>query len=338
VRAVAADAGFVLDPWQETAVYALDRLAGNLARRRLHRGSSRGIYLWGPVGRGKTWLVDAFFDVAPIDGKVRVHFHSLFRDLHAAVRANRAATHAFDAAVDELLSGCELVCFDEFHFHDIGDAMLVSRLLQRLLERRITLVATSNYPPSGLLPNPLYHHLFQPAIDLIGRHLDVLEVAGPTDYRTEARAARDGQGFGSGTVVWPGNEQPLAAHALRPPAAEVTTVLDVGTRSVLALHAEGRVAWFDFAQLCERRLSSSDLLALADRYSTWIVSSVPQLSSRPADAQQRFANLIDIAHDRDIKLTLICDVPPDALLDGELLVPDTERIASRLQLLTQPGP
>jgi cell division protein ZapE len=338
VRAAAADAGFVLDPWQEAAANALDRLAGNLAPRKRHRRVGRGLYLWGPVGRGKTWLIDAFFDAAPLDGKVRVHFHSLFRNLHAAVRANRSATHAFDAAVDELLSGCPLVCFDEFHFHDIGDAMLVSRLLKELLERRITLVVTSNYPPSGLLPNPLYHHLFQPAIDLIVRHLDVMEVAGPTDYRTVEPAARDGQGFAAGSLVWPGNEQQLAAHALRPPAAEVTTVLNVGTRPVRALQAEGRVVWFDFAQLCESPTSSSDLLALADRYSTWIVSSVPQLSSRPAEAQQRFVNLIDITHDRDLKLTLICHVPRDALLDGQLLVPDTERIASRLKLLTQQGP
>ena len=334
LRAAAVNADLVLDPWQEAAAHALEDLALTLTRRRRRRRrGAGGLYLWGPVGRGKTWLLDAFFDAVPIDGKMRVHFHSLFADLHAGVRAHRSATHAFDTAVEQMLSGLDLVCFDEFHFHDIGDAMLVSRLRQRLFERGIMLVTTSNYPPTGLLPNPLYHHLFEPAIDQIGRHMKVVELAGPTDYRTEAGRRRRREGFRSGALVWPGTDEQLATVGLRPPTAGDATILQVGPRAIRALRAEGPVVWFEFAQLCESPTSSLDLLALADRYSTWVVSSVPQLARRPADAQQRFVNLIDILHERDTRSILLCDEPPAALLAGRLLVPDTDRTASRLQLI-----
>jgi cell division protein ZapE len=280
-------------------------------------------------------LLDAFFEAAPTARKKRVHFHTLFRELHAAVHAHRSATHAFDAAVEELLTECTVVCFDEFHFHDIGDAMLVSRLLRRLFERGTTLVATSNYPPEGLLPNPLYHDQFQPTIDLIRQHLTVLQITGPTDYRADIRPENGSGGFRAGALIWPGTDEQLASLGLSQPAAGDARALKVGSRTVQALRAEESLVWFDFAQLCESHTSSSDLLVLADRFRAWVVSAVPGLASRSADAQQRFVNLIDIIHDRDIKLTLICDVPPGVLLADQLLVPDSDRTASRLQLIAE---
>ena len=335
MRRAAADAGFELDPWQDAGAQHLDRLVDTLAGRGAPGVLSDGVYLWGPVGRGKTWLLDAFLDAAPTGRKKRVHFHTFFRDLHAAVHAHQSAPHAFDAAVEELLSDCRVVCFDEFHFHDVGDAMLVSRLLSRLFARGTTLVATSNYSPEELLPNPLYHHLFQPAIDLIRGHLTVLEIAGPTDYRVETGPDGGSQGFRGGALIWPGTDTQLASFGLTRPTASDATRLEVGPRAVRALRSDGVLAWFDFTQLCESHTSSPDLLSLADRFPTWVISAVPRLALRSAEAQQRFVNLIDILHDRDIKLTLICDVPPDVLLTERLLVPDGDRTSSRLRLLAE---
>jgi cell division protein ZapE len=160
-RRAARERGFVLDAAQEHAVDRLAELGARAGRRRRlpHRAEPRGLYLWGPVGRGKSWLLDTFFEAValPPERRRRVHFHAFFRQLHEAVRRHRDAHswHAVDAAVSELAHGVELLCFDEFHVHDPGDAMLVTRLLHELHARKVLLVSTSNYPPAGLLPNPL---------------------------------------------------------------------------------------------------------------------------------------------------------------------------------------
>lgn len=167
IRAAAAHAGFVLDPWQDAAVRALDRLADNLASPRRHRAERRGLYLWGLLGRGKTWLVDAFFDAAPIEDKARVHFHSRFRDLQAAVRSHRSVTHAFDAAVGELLSGRELVCFDESHFVN---------LIHITHDRDMNLTLICDVPLDALLAGGLG----VPDAELVASRLQLLTQEGPS--------------------------------------------------------------------------------------------------------------------------------------------------------------
>ncbi|MGN6577513.1 MAG: cell division protein ZapE [Nocardioides sp.] len=330
----ADDADISLDPWQIAAADRLAHLAGTLALPARRRVASGGVYIWGPVGRGKTWLLDAFFDALPTQRKKRVHLHTLLRDLHRAVHAHRSAAHAFDAAVEELLADCAVVCFDELHLHDVGDAMLISRVLHRLGQRDIALVATSNYAPEALLPNPLYHHLFQPSIELIRRRTSVVEVCGPTDYRTSpVVSARGSGGFRSGALVWAGPPRQPATQGLQTPGAATDVELRVGSRVVRALRAEGPRVWFDFAQLCESATSVTDLLALAERFQAWVVVGVPRLADRPPDAQQRFLNLVDVLHDRDVALTLVCEDSPDLLLIGSVCLPDVERAASRLALL-----
>lgn len=324
LHTAAARAGLALDPWQARAATNLDHLASVLAAPRPRRVGAGGVYLWGPVGRGKTWLLDAFFEAAPARGKVRVHFHAFFRDLHAAVRRNRSAGHAFDAAVQDLLDGCELVCLDELHVHDVGDAMLAARLLRRLFDQGITLACTSNYPPGGLLPNPLYHHLFAPTIDRLRDHVTVLELAGPTDYRSVAAGDDAGDGFRSGSLHWPDAPWRPEPGGLPAPTPDEAVLLEVGSRTVRALRAEGALAWFAFADLCEARTSTLDFLALADRFRAWVLSGVPRLATRSPDAQQRFVNLVDVLHDRDVRLTLICDVPPERLLAGPLRALDVD--------------
>lgn len=262
-----------------------------------------------------------------------MHFHAFFRDLHDAVRRNRSAGHAFDAAVQDLLARCELVCLDELHVHDVGDAMLAARLLGRLFGQGTTLVCTSNYPPGDLLPNPLYHHLFEPTIDLLREHVSVLELAGPTDYRAVAAGEVADDGFRSGSWHWPSAPWRPEPGGLPAPTPDEAVLLQVGFRTVRALRVEGALAWFSFADLCEATTSTVDFLALADRFPAWVLSEVPPLAARSPDAQQRFVNLVDVLHDRDVRLTLLCDVPPERLLAGHLRAPDVDRAASRLRLL-----
>lgn len=349
--------GFTLAPAQEAAAERLARLAGELARPawRLRR-PPRHLYLWGPVGRGKSWLVDTFLDGLATPHKRRLHFHDFFRRLHEGVahhdtpaqHAARSAARditgdvtrdvaAVDRAVDDLLGDCRLLVFDEFHAHDAGDAMLMARLLRTLLERRITLITTSNYPPAGLLPDPIYHHLFEPTIKLIEERMDVLDVSGPVDFRRlapaggrpEVSAAR----FTTGAVLRPGQEP---AAGLTPPAPGEAAPVAAHLRELPALAVREGLVWFSFEALCEGRTSVPDYLALADRFPTLVLDGVPPLTEASSDGRQRFANLVDVACDRDLRLILIGADPMTGLAPDSPLQRDLDRTASRLALLRAP--
>ncbi|MGW6916891.1 cell division protein ZapE [Kitasatospora sp. NPDC054939] len=343
VEAAAREQGFTPDAAQRDAAERLGRLAAELsARGRLfHRSTPRGVYVWGPVGRGKSWLTGLFFDALPERHKRRVHFHEFFREFHTAYARHRGDRRACDKAVGELLGDCRVLFFDEFHVHDPGDAMIITRVLTSLLERRITLVTTSNYPPEGLLPSPVHHHLFEPAIELLRASLDVVEVAGPYDYRTrESARGTTGPGFRHGRYLSPGTDRQLRDAGLTPPAEDERTALPAGSGTVTARAVRDDLVWFDFADLCRARTSTGDYLELADRHTTWVLSGVPRLTDADRDAAQRFANLVDVLHDRDTTLYLIADAPLGDLLRGDLLPADTNRTVSRLHLLpeTEPDP
>ncbi|MFD8753663.1 cell division protein ZapE [Kitasatospora sp. NPDC059577] len=351
--------GFAVDPAQRPAAERLSRLAGELARTGLLvRRPPRHVYLWGPVGRGKSWLVDTFLDGLATPRKRRLHFHDFFRRLHEGVALHAADPHrdragervaAVDRAVDELLGDCRVLVFDEFHAHDAGDAMLVARLFRTLLERRITLVTTSNYPPSGLMPNPLYHHLFEPTIRLIEERMDVVEVAGPVDFRRERPAAnaRSGGGrsadgrptadapqrFAQGARLRTGDEDGLRALGLTPPTADEADEVPVHGRPLRAAAARDAEAWFGFAELCEGLTSAADQLALAERFPTLVLTGVPPLADATPDGRRRFADLVDVCCDRDVRLVLIGADPVDGRAGDEGLLRDLDRTASRLALL-----
>ncbi|MGW0177905.1 cell division protein ZapE [Nocardia sp. NPDC003345] len=323
--------GFTLDDPQRAAATRLSRLGTEISRRRVFsRAAPRGVYLWGPVGRGKSWLADTFYDAAP-GRKHRVHFHEFFREFHARYAIHRGTGDACDRAVRDLLGDYRLVCFDEFHVHDPGDATIIGRVLSSLFAQRITLVATSNYPPSGLLPNPLFHHLIEPVAAALERGLDIVPVAGPHDYRRTHHDAT--AGFRAGRYLWPGTGERMAAAGLRPPLPSERRPLTVGTHTVLARAVRGESVWFDFAELCDRPHSTIDYLALADRFRHWTVAAIPVLSAGGRDAAQRFANLVDVLCDRDITTDLIASAPLSECLTGDGLPPDIHRTASRLALL-----
>lgn len=308
----AAAAGFELDADQRRAATALARMPGS--RRR-----PTSVYLWGPVGRGKTWLLDAAYDLIPVTRKRRTHWHAFLVDLHSL----KHRLGSLDAAIDDLLGDCDLLCFDEFHVHDVGDATLIEHVLTAIVDRSIALVITSNYPPTGLLPNPLCHHRFLRSIATIESNMDVVAVAGPTDYRTLRHGERTG--FAAGHfVVGTG------------PQASRSIMLLAGTHTLLANGTDGGSVHFTFANLCEQPTATVDYLHLARRFRKWVINDVPALATVGREAAARFCNVIDVLCDADIELTVFADVSVDRLVEGVATSPDIARTASRLALLERP--
>ncbi|MFJ5551855.1 cell division protein ZapE [Streptomyces sp. NPDC093225] len=334
----AARRGFSVAPAQEAAVERLARLAGELARPAwTFPKPPRDLYVWGPVGRGKSWLVDTFYEGLLDTRKRRLHFHDFFRRLHAGV-AGPGARHdgqsAVDGALDKLIGDSRVLVFDEFHAHDAGDAMLIARLFRTLLDRRITLVTTSNYPPAGLMPDPLYHHLFEPTIKLIEERMDVLDVTGPVDFRRLAApgAADGGRRFATGLCL-PPDDTALETAGLTAPAPAEATAVRAALRELPARAVRGDLVWLGFDALCETPTAVPDYLALAERFATLVLDGVPPLPEASADGRQRFANLVDVACDRDLRLVLIGADPLAALPAGRALTRDLDRTASRLAML-----
>lgn len=313
--------GFTLSAGQLQVIEHMVAEAG-----RLDSGRARSLYLHGAVGRGKSWLLDGFFQALPHAHKHRLHFHDFFARLHQGMFEHRHQQDALACTLDQLLQGCQVLCFDEFHVHDIGDAMLITRLFQALFERRIFVLLTSNYAPEGLLPNPLYHQRFEPVIRLINSQMQVLEVGGDQDYRSLPGNTSQ-QRFTQGHYLWPGSAE--QRQALRLPAFETAPqILNVGQRQLQArLIAEGTVG-FDFAQICEQPTAVIDYLELAQRFDHWIIDGLPCLEACSIAEQQRFINLVDVLYDQDKHLVLIGSKPLVDSLAGS--ASDLARTRSRL--------
>lgn len=288
------------------------------------------LYLHGAVGRGKSWLLDGFFQAVPLAEKRRLHFHDFFAQLHAGMFRYGHAIDPLARTLDELLDNCRVLCFDEFHVHDIGDAMLITRLFKALFERGILLVVTSNYPPEGLLPNPLYHERFLPVIELIHARMQVLEVGGGTDYRSLVQA-RPQQRFSRGCYVWPGTAT-QRAHLQLPPADLAPLPVGVGNRQLHARLIEADRVHFHFADLCEEPTAVIDYLALCKCFEHWSIDHLPILDGCSSAVQQRFINLIDVLYDQDKTLTLVGERPLAESLAGSVI--DLMRTRSRLGQLS----
>ncbi len=322
--------GYTLSTGQTRAIAALARETQHL----LAGQPARSLYLHGPVGRGKSWLLDGFFQALPIAQKQRVHFHDFFAQLHRDMFTHREQDDALAVALDERLADCQVLCFDEFHVHDIGDAMLITRLFKALFERGVLVLVTSNYAPQGLLPNPLYHERFKPVIDLIDARMEVLEVSSPQDFRSLPQA-QSAQRFTSGQYVWPGTASQRAALDL--PAADCPPQpLAVGHRTLMCRRHAGRSVAFTFNDLCEQLTAVMDYLLLCQDYDHWVIDGLPQLAECPIAVQQRFINLVDVLYDRDKHLVLIGEQPLDIALGGQAI--DLARTASRLGQLQQTCP
>ncbi|MDO4238410.1 cell division protein ZapE [Pseudomonas sp.] len=328
-RHKAEQQGYTLSAGQTRAIAALARETEHLLSGR----PARSLYLHGPVGRGKSWLLDSFFQALPIAEKQRVHFHDFFADLHRGMFQHRAQDDALAVALDERLADCRVLCFDEFHVHDIGDAMLISRLFKALFQRGVLVLVTSNYAPEGLLPNPLYHQRFKPVIDLIAARMDVLEVSAPEDFRRLPQAHAE-QRFSTGRYLWPGSVAQREALGL--PAADCPALpLTVGNRQLQCRRREARSIAFTFGDLCEQLTAVMDYLLLCQDFDHWIIDGLPHLADCPIAVQQRFINLVDVLYDRDKQLILIGAQPLEQALGGKAI--DLARTASRLGQLRQCG-
>lgn len=329
--------GSVLDAEQEPVADRLAVLGARLHETRgrpwrRHRPLS-GVYVHGPVGRGKTWLVDALLAQLPSRGVLRLHAYDAARQLHAQVAQQVGASGATDRAVDALLADVRLLFLDELHAHDPGDAMLLSRLVRALPARGAVLVATSNYPPQGLLPDPRHHALVLPLIAALEQHCDVLEVAGPVDHRAQGHGGARPR-WSSGAWAYPGSASQLTALGLLIPDIADRVRLIVCGRPLWALAEQTGCVYVDFAELCNGPTSVGDLLELADRYHTLVLAHVPSLAHVTPDARRRFGNLVDVLWDRDVRLVVLASGPPAHVLDADLT--DSERMRSRL-LLLQPA-
>ncbi|MDE2582270.1 MAG: AFG1 family ATPase [Rhodospirillales bacterium] len=349
-RALVAEGELVADPAQETAArrlqalwsalrdydpkprQAANGLLARLRRRTPAEAAPRGLYLVGEVGRGKSMLMDLFFEAARVRRKRRLHFHRFMQDAHAAMHAIKRDDPGVEDPIpplaDQLAARAALLCFDEFQVHDIVDAMILGRLFEALFARGVVVVATSNTAPDDLFKGKPGRDAFLPFIALIKQRLDVLELDAARDFRRERLR---------GVRTWHVPADAMARRALDAAFAELTdgaaaqpmTLTVHGRRLVVPQAAEG-VARFDFADLCGMPLGPGDYLAIATRFHTIILDDIPRLSPDNFDEARRFITLIDTLYDQRAKLLASAAAPPDRLYERGENAAMFERTASRL--------
>lgn len=317
-----SDRGVQLDDHQRRV---LKRLAQWLQRRlqpsRWRRKPAAGVYLWGSVGRGKSLLLDALFQQSPCQQKRRVHVHALLQDIQQRMLGYMGQPDPLLRVADDLASETELLFVDEFHVHDIGDAIMLGRLLGPLIERGCILLLSSNYAPAHLCPNPLYHSRFKPFAELIERQLLVLRIDDGQDYRAISRQ-HWGRFIGGAFEHLPKLLGPL------PPAHTMA----LGRREIQVLQATPERLVVAFADLCQRPLAASDYLALCQRFAQIVLVDLPLLSRCTPDEQQRLVNFIDIAYDGGCELWLHSEHDLELLCDA-VKHTDFSRTQSRLRQL-----
>jgi len=335
------------DPAQSITAARLDALARRLRKWPRRTGlaawlrgkveAPKGLYIFGAVGRGKTMLMDLFFQTAKFRPKRRVHFHEFMAEVHDRIGAARKKTPGdpIPRVARELAAKSALLCFDEMHVTDIADAMILSRLFKGLFEHQVVVVATSNVPPSELYKNGLNRQLFLPFIDLIQQHMDVEELQAAKDFRLEKLSGRplyftpaDAKAEAEMDRLW--NEL-TGQH----PGAPVE--LDVKGRTLRVPQASMGVARFTFAELCEQPLGTLDYLHIARRFHTVLIDAIPVLKPAQRDVARRFVNLVDTLYDARVSLIASAAAEPDQLYptgDVQFLF---ERTASRLMEMRSEG-
>ena len=289
----------------------------------------RGLYIWGGVGRGKTHLVDTFYDSLALERKLRVHFHRFMQRVHAALTQHSGAKNPLEVVADDIADEALVLCFDEFFVSDIGDAMILGGLIDALFRRGVTLVATSNIPPQELYRDGLQRSRFLPAIALLEQHLTVTHLEAATDYRFRTLQRAD---------LWHVPHDRTAAEALSAYFSSLTgreagdpRSVDINQRPLTLLADAPGVAWATFSTLCEEPRGAVDYVEMAREYHTVLIEQIPLLGRDKEDAARRFINLIDEFYDRNVKLIATGAQAPEALYDGSRLRFEFDRTVSRLQ-------
>ncbi len=330
--------GFLPDPAQLRAVDALERCENEwiayLARRRtaLQRmfvkpPIPRGAYMFGGVGRGKSFLMDCFFQSVPLRRKTRLHFHEFMREVHRELQELKGTANPLDELGARIARRFRLICFDEFHVADVTDAMILHRLLKALFDHRVSIVTTSNFHPDALYPNGLHRERILPAIALLKDRLEVIDVDGGTDYRQ--RTLEKLRTYH--TPLGPAADAAMAtAFEQLADASDDDASLRIEHRTLQARRRAGGVVWFDFRTLCGGPRSQNDYLELASRFHTLLLSDVPQMPPKLASEARRFTWLVDVLYDRRVRLVLSAAVEPEQLYTEGPLAHEFPRTVSRL--------
>jgi cell division protein ZapE len=307
--------------YEEWTAYKARR-SNALKRLLVHPDLPKGVYLWGPVGRGKSFLMDAFYLCVPLVRKRRVHFHHFMREIHREMNEVKGTEDPIAEVAARTARRYRLVCFDEFHVSDIADAMILGRYLEQAMARGVEFVMTSNYHPDQLYPNGLQRERFLPAIEFIKSRLDVVSVDNGTDYRR--LKLEKVQVYHLSDAPLPGIFEQLKD------VEEEKQPLDVEGRTIPYRKRAGGLVWFDFQALCGGARSYTDYVDLARRFHTVMLSGVPKLSAKQSDAARRFTWLVDVFYDDRVKLIVsAAAVPEEIFTEGEQAA-EFQRTVSRL--------
>ena len=334
-----AERGYRADEAQLRAVGALERCENEWADYKARRSNAltklvvrppipRGVYMYGGVGRGKSFLMDCFYNAVPLTRKTRLHFHEFMREVHRELAELHGTVNPLQELGKRIARRYRLICFDEFHVADVTDAMILHRLLDAMFENRVSIVTTSNFKPDDLYPNGLHRDRILPAIALLKDKLEVVNVDNGTDYRQVTLTQ-------VGVYQTPLNEAAEAAmtNAFErlAEAKDESPILHIEHRELRARRRAGGVVWFDFKELCGGPRSQNDYLELASQFHTLLLSGVPQMAPRNASEARRFTWLVDVLYDRRVKLIMSAAVEPELLYTEGPLAHEFPRTVSRLR-------
>ncbi len=330
--------GFSSDPAQIHAIEVLDRCAADWSAYKVQRSNAlkklvnhpdepRGVYLYGGGGRGKSFLMDCFYQAVPLRRKTRLHFHEFMREVHRELRDLQGIANPLDVLAKRMATRYKLICFDEFHVADITDAMILYRLLDALFKHGVGFVTTSNFKPSDLYPGGMHRDRILPAIELLNTRLDVVNVDNGTDYRQQTLAQIH-------SYLMPcGEDADLAmtkSFELLTASPDENPIMHIESREIKARRKAPGVVWFDFKVLCGGPRSQNDYLEIAEQFHTVLLSNVPYMPPRMSSEARRFTWLIDVLYDRRVKLVMSADVQPEALYTEGPLAHEFVRTVSRI--------
>lgn len=336
-------ADFHFDAAQQAAVQHLQRLYDDFVSQKPTKPSFvqkllgkaplqkplQGLYFWGGVGRGKTYLVDTFYDCLPTERKLRIHFHRFMHKVHDELKTLSGQVNPLEIVADRFKSETDLICFDEFFVSDITDAMILGTLMQALFARGITLVATSNIEPDGLYRNGLQRARFLPAIALIKQFTEVINVDSGIDYRL--RTLTQAEIYHSPLDSSATSNLLSYFMALSTEPRQVNDCIEIAHRPLRFQHEAEGIIWFEFSELCESARSQYDYMELSKIYHTLLLSNVQQMGRNNDDVARRFIALVDEFYERKVKLIISAAVPMEELYTEGQLSFEFKRCLSRLQ-------
>jgi cell division protein ZapE len=333
-----AERGYKADDAQRKGIAALQRCQDEWANYKAKHSNAltkmlrypdlpKGVYMYGGVGRGKSFIMDCFYNAVPLERKTRLHFHEFMREVHRQLHELKGQQDPLEVLAKRMSRKHRLICFDEFHVADVTDAMILYKLLDAMFRNRMSIVTTSNFHPDGLYPNGLHRDRILPAIELLKSQLEVINVDSGTDYRRRTlELAR--------LYLTPLNDQTDAEMGAifdqLAESADEDPALNIEHRVLQARRRAGGVVWFDFQTLCGGPRSQNDYLELASRFHTVMLSNVPHMPVRLASEARRFTWLVDVMYDRRCKLVVSAEVPPEALYTEGPMAHEFPRTVSRL--------